>query len=199
MTDSPSGSPDRPTASSRPFLLSGCSGGGKSTLLAELARRGFATFEEAGRQIVQAEIAAGGDALPWLDPERFVQKLRERAEAQYREASRSPAPAFLDRGVVEAFAWYWRMGRAVPPEAERAASDCRYAEPVFLAPPWQEIFIGDAERRHALDEAVAEYEALVEAFALLGYRTVVLPKTSVAARADFVLAEVSAFSPSERP
>lgn len=188
MTDPISGNPDRSTTSLRPFLLSGCSGGGKSTLLAELARRGFTTFEEAGRQIVQAEIAAGSDALPWIDPERFVQKLRERAEAQYREASKGPAPAFLDRGVVEPFAWYRRTGRAVPAEVERAARAYRYAEPVFLAPPWPEIFTGDAERRHGLDEAVAEYDALVEAFALLGYRTVVLPKTSVAARADFVLA-----------
>ena len=34
------------------IILSGCSGGGKSTLLAELARRGFATVEEPGRRIV---------------------------------------------------------------------------------------------------------------------------------------------------
>ena len=37
------------------IILSGCSGGGKSTLLAELARRGFATVEEPGRRIVIEE------------------------------------------------------------------------------------------------------------------------------------------------
>jgi predicted ATPase len=35
------------------IVLSGCSGGGKSTLLAALQRRGFAVFEEPGRQIVK--------------------------------------------------------------------------------------------------------------------------------------------------
>jgi predicted ATPase len=34
-------------------VISGCSGGGKSTLLAELARRGHAVVEEPGRRIVQ--------------------------------------------------------------------------------------------------------------------------------------------------
>lgn len=34
----------------RLIILSGCSGGGKSALLVELGRRGFATYEEAGRQ-----------------------------------------------------------------------------------------------------------------------------------------------------
>ncbi|WP_273069065.1 AAA family ATPase [Thioclava marina] len=39
-----------PTTDGQHVVLSGCSGGGKSTLLAELASRGFETVEEpAGR------------------------------------------------------------------------------------------------------------------------------------------------------
>jgi len=45
--------------------ISGCSSGGKSTLLAELRRRGFATVEEPGRRIVAEELKRGGNALPW--------------------------------------------------------------------------------------------------------------------------------------
>jgi hypothetical protein len=37
-------------------LISGCSGGGKSMLLIELGRRGYATVEEPGRRIVKEEI-----------------------------------------------------------------------------------------------------------------------------------------------
>ena len=37
---------------SRHVVLSGCSGGGKSALLAELSSRGFETVEEPGRRIV---------------------------------------------------------------------------------------------------------------------------------------------------
>lgn len=175
-----------------PILLTGCSGGGKSTLLAALARRGYATFEEAGRQIVREETASGGRGLPWLDMDHFVDLMLARASAQFAAARAVPGPAFLDRGVIEAFAWYRRTGRTVPAPVEAAARTLRYGDPVFMAPPWPEIFAGDAERRHDLSAATAEYEAIVAVLAELGYRTVELPRIDVEARADFVLAAISA-------
>jgi predicted ATPase len=45
-------------------VISGCSGGGKSTLLAELGRRGHTVIEEPGRRIVIEEMNGGGSALP---------------------------------------------------------------------------------------------------------------------------------------
>src|SRR6516165_9149624 len=52
--------------SDRFVVISGCSSGGKSTLLAELGRRGHATVEEPGRRIVRQELAGDGSALPWV-------------------------------------------------------------------------------------------------------------------------------------
>jgi predicted ATPase len=49
-------------------LISGCSGGGKSTLLAELSARGYPVVKEPGRRIIAGEFASGGSALPWGDP-----------------------------------------------------------------------------------------------------------------------------------
>src|SRR5690606_27766766 len=46
-------------------IISGCSGGGKSSILAELDRRGHATVPEPGRRIVEEETSSGGSALPW--------------------------------------------------------------------------------------------------------------------------------------
>ena len=48
-------------------VISGCSSGGKSTLIAELGKRGHAVVDEPGRRIVKEELASGGSALPWLD------------------------------------------------------------------------------------------------------------------------------------
>ena len=53
-------------------VISGCSGGGKSTLLAAFARRGYSTFDEPGRQVVKAQLACGGDGLPWSDVGQFI-------------------------------------------------------------------------------------------------------------------------------
>ena len=37
-------------------MISGCSGGGKSTLQEELGQRGYATVEEPGRRIVKEQL-----------------------------------------------------------------------------------------------------------------------------------------------
>lgn len=70
-------------------VLSGCSGGRKSTLLAELASRGFETVEEPGRKIVQEELNGAGAALPWVDLEAFARRAIDMATGdRNRVASR---------------------------------------------------------------------------------------------------------------
>jgi len=57
-----------------------------------------------------------------------------------------------------------------------------------LVPPWPEIYVtDDPERRHDLDLAVSENERLLEVYPSLGYELTILPKVSVAERADFIL------------
>ena len=174
----------------RAVVITGCSGGGKSTLLTELGRRGYRVFAEAGRQIVREQDWIGGDALPWTAPAKFAELLLSRAMHQLISAAAEPGLAFFDRGVVEPLSGLARMGLPVPGHFIRAGEVCRYDETVFVAPPWPEIHHTDAERRHGLDEALAEYEPLLATYRRLGYRLVELPKIDVAARADFLLAEL---------
>jgi predicted ATPase len=47
--------------------------------------------------------------------------------------------------------------------------------------------VTDPERRHGLDKAIVEYHRLIVVYPSLGYEVILLPKVSVAARADFVL------------
>jgi predicted ATPase len=174
----------------RAVVITGCSGGGKSTLLGELGRRGFRVFPEAGRQIVREQDWIGGDALPWTAPEKFAELLLSRALHQRISAAAEPGVAFFDRSLVEPLSGLARMGLPVPEHFIRAGDLCRYDETVFVAPPWPEIHHTDAERRHGFDEALAEYEPLLATYRSLGYRPVELPKVDVAARADFVLAKL---------
>jgi predicted ATPase len=58
----------------RLVIISGCSGGGKSTLPAELRRRGHAVVEEPGRRTVKEELGSGGSALPWADGVAFARR-----------------------------------------------------------------------------------------------------------------------------
>ena len=176
----------------RAVVITGCSGGGKSTLLAELGQRGHRVFTEAGRQIVREQDWIGGDALPWTAPVKFAELLLSRALHQRITAAGAEGLAFFDRGVVEPLSGMTRLGLPVPEHFHRAAERCRYDQTVFVAPPWPEIYRRDAERRHGPDEALADYEPLLATYRRLGYRLVELPKVSVAERADFVLATLGA-------
>ena len=165
-------------------LITGCSGGGKSSLLAELATRGHRVVEEPGRRIVAEELASGGLALPWVDMVAFARRALEMARQDYAAAKGLVGWTFFDRGLVDAAVGLEHLTGL--PAVESLAAD-RYHQRVFMAPPWPEIYRTDSERRHGMDEAVAEYERLLVACPALGYEVVLLPRVSVAERADFVL------------
>lgn len=174
--------------SERFVLLSGCSGGGKSTLLAELRRRGLACVEEPGRRIVQEQLASGGTALPWLDAAAFARRAVTMALADRQAAGREAGWVFFDRGLVDAASALEHL--TGEPALAGLGRQHRYNHQVFLAPPWAEIYVPDQERQHGFDAAVAEYERLAVVYPLLGYEVTILPKISVPERADLLLAAI---------
>lgn len=173
------------------IVVSGCSGGGKSTLLAELGRRGFPVVEEPGRRIVVEETANGGTALPWIDMRGFLHRAIELAERDLAAARAASGWVFFDRGLVDArLALHHLTGEPVSASLARDASG--FDRQVFLTPPWPEIYVQDRERRHGLADAEAEYRRLVDAYPKLGYDVSIIPKATVAERADFVLGVLQA-------
>ncbi|MCV3271157.1 AAA family ATPase [Roseobacter sinensis] len=170
------------------ILISGCSGGGKSTLLATLQGLGFDGIPEPGRRVVAAERRVGGTALPWRDMSAFIAKTFELAQQDLRVARGAAGPVFFDRGLIDAAAA--RAHLTGVPLHSVLKTPSPYAHTVFLAPPWPEIFAGDADRRHSFDEAVAEYDRLCRAFDALGHEAITLPRTPPAERAQFVLSHL---------
>ncbi len=174
----------------RLFVISGCSGGGKSTLLAALARKGVATIPEPGRRIVREELAGDGAALPWRDPPAFARRALALAIEDRRQALSAGGEVVFDRSIVDAAAALERAtGEAV---LATVAAAYPYASRVFLAPPWPELHVTDAERPHGFAEAVSEYDHLVTAYAGLGYEIVLLPRLPVAERVALLLEQLAA-------
>ena len=169
-----------------PFvLISGCSGGGKSTLLSALQERGYLVIQEPGRRIVQEQLCQGGTALPWLDMRAFLEEVIKTAQADYLSAPRDGRWVFFDRGLLDAAAALQEL--TGEPVLEPLSNTHPYHPQVFLTPPWPEIYTADPERRHDMKAALHEYERLERIYPLLGYKVSVLAKTTVENRADFVL------------
>lgn len=171
------------------IALSGCSGGGKSTLLAELARRGWATVAEPGRRIVRAAQAGGAGAAPWADMPGFIARVLDLARADYEQAG--DGLVVFDRSLLDALVWHRRTGTPLAPAHARLAETHRYAPTVWLTPPWRAQFEQDAERRHGWAEAVAEFKALEHHLPQMGYAVRRIPQLPLKDRADWFEAALS--------
>lgn len=170
---------------SRHVILSGCSGGGKSTLLLELKRRGFETIEEPGRRIVSDELQGDGKALPWVNLEAFARRAIDMASRDRERVKGTKRWVFFDRGLVDA-AVALEHATGITASETLAEHDWFHGQ-VFMTPPWPKIYQTDPERRHDLEDGIEEYRRLLGTFEQLGYETNILPKVDVRARADFVL------------
>ncbi|QNA86523.1 AAA family ATPase [Sphingomonas sp. So64.6b] len=171
--------------SNRFVIISGCSGGGKSTLLAELARRGHAIVEEPGRRIVAQELSGDGAALPWVDGVAFAHRAIELALADRSAAETRPGLTFFDRSAIDAAsALEYLTGERL---VTRLGGLPHYHKTVFLVPPWPEIYINDRERRHDYEDAMAEYQRLCWSYPLAGYDVSILDRTNVSERAGHIL------------
>jgi predicted ATPase len=163
-------------------VISGCSGGGKSSLLSELASRGYPVVQEPGRQIVKEQIAINGDALPWSNPEKFLDLALSRYILQFNSQKQQQL-IFFDRGIIDAL----QLDSSQPEYFQRAAQNFRYNRLIFLVPPWEEIFANDTERKHNFESAKKEFNELLIKYKNVGYETVLVPKMPVKERADFIL------------
>ncbi len=171
-----------PIVKSNYVVISGCSGGGKSTLLSELASRGYSVVPEPGRQIVKEQIAINGDALPWVNLNKFLELALSRYIFQFNSQKEEDL-IFFDRGIIDAL----QLDASQPKYFQRAAQNFRYNRLIFFVPPWEEIFASDTERKHSFESAKQEFDELLIKYKNLGYETVIIPKMSVKERADFIL------------
>ena len=171
------------------FVVTGGPGAGKTSLITELARRGFHTIAESGRAIICEEMQRGGEALPWADRMAYAEQMLQRDLRAYEGAQVLSGPVIFDRGIPDIMGYLTLCGLPVPPHVTTAAKAALYNARVFLAPYWDEIFTQDSERKQTRAEAEATCVVMRETYTALGYQIMELPRADIATRADFVCAQ----------
>jgi predicted ATPase len=121
----------------------------------------------------------------------FIDLCASKAIADFDRHAEVDHPVFFDRSFMDVVSAVEFTGLQAPASLEVALSTKRYAQLVFMSPPWEAIFESDSERRHGFADAVAEYEALVPTFRRFKYEIVFLPQMSVQDRLEFVTSAVS--------
>ncbi|TDN57342.1 AAA family ATPase [Halothiobacillus neapolitanus] len=176
-------------------VITGASGGGKSTLVAALKDLGYSTVPEAALAIMREQLECNGKILPSVDRTAFMEAVLARSIRDYETAQSLNGPVFFDRGIPE---WVRYLGASAEPSAV-AATSLRYASTIFVAEPWPDIYVCDHYRQHGFERAARSYETTISAYIGAGYKTCVLPKASVQERVEFIRAKLETIAQQGAP
>ena len=140
---------------------------------------------ESAREIIAARLAQGLPPRP--EPAAFAREILDKDDEKYHRSHRSKRPIFYDRSAVEALAMVHEASPLSEEELQGKLSGYTFHRTVFVLPPWQGIYVNDAERDHSFGHAIAVYEQLVRWYTRCGYVINEVPCLSVAQRASHVL------------
>lgn len=171
-------------------VIIGGPGTGKTTIIDELVNRGYCCYPEISREVTAEAKKQGIEQLFLENPLLFSELLLEGRKRQFRSALEEPHDlVFLDRGIPDVLAYMHYIGDAYPPFFDQACREHTYTR-IFILPPWQEIYISDAERYENFEQAKLIYGHLTETYRGYGYDLIEVPKGSVDERIDFILSSL---------
>lgn len=166
-------------------IVSGGPGVGKTTLLSELATRGYTVVAESAREIIRERRASG--LAPRSEPAEFAQELLRRDRAKYEQHASGARLIFFDRCLVESIAMAQEAEAITPAESSATLRSLDFHRRVFILPPWQQIYVPDAERDHDFEHCRRVHEALTLWYLGCGYQVHEVAPAPVRSRAEQVL------------
>jgi len=168
-------------------VITGAPSSGKTTLIDQLADRGFQTVPETGRQYIEGELAKERPIDEIRQNMAGIQIILKEMQLEIEHGLPAHDLLFLDGAVPGSLAWY----RAYGLNPNEMLPDCfrhRYASVFILAPlPFEENGARDE------DALIVDclYEWLVRDYTALGYRVTKVPVLPVQERLAFVLGRLA--------
>ena len=167
------------------YVFTGSSYSGKTSTINEFARYGFATVPEAATILISEQLERGGDILPWIRFDDFLEVLIDQELELETKIPADSEIAFIDRGIGDEFAYFKYLGMEPPPAYVKASREHRY-DGIFLLdtiPGYRQ----DKIRREPL-EMVQRLRVLhEEAYKEIGYDVTVVPFMPFAERVNYII------------
>jgi predicted ATPase len=165
-------------------VIAGAPSSGKTTLINQLANKGFQTVPEGARLYIEAEMAKKGTIHPIFQDGAALQRTIAEMQLGIESDLRPADVAFLDGALPGCLAWYRAFGLN-PNEILRDTFRHRYASVFVLDPlPFQ-----PDDGRPGEVAALADFldEWLARDYSALGYDVVRVPVLALEERLAFVL------------
>ncbi|MEE9350413.1 MAG: ATP-binding protein [Flavobacteriaceae bacterium] len=174
------------------IVITGGPGTGKSTVISELENRNFNCMHEISREVTLMARKNGIEQLFLKDPMLFSKLLLEGRVQQYKTANKLKTKlVFFDRGIPDVFAYMNYLGVEYPSIYIEESKSNKYSNPIFLMPPWKEIYITDSERYESFEQSLAIHNHLKTAYKSIGYQIIEVPFGTVEERANFILKNIT--------
>ncbi|MBT8494355.1 MAG: ATP-binding protein [Deltaproteobacteria bacterium] len=168
---------------------------GKTTLVQELAARGFATVPEAAMIVIDELNQELGveEQKVWRRShlsEFQTRVLRKQLELEASVEADRGQPVFMDRGCLDGLA-YCTHFRVEPPAALLAVAEGKRYDQVFVLDTLDDfVFRSDEGRTSNQETSVALGAALEQTYQGHGYSPIRVAAHPVAARVDLVLSTI---------
>jgi len=171
------------------YIITGGPGGGKTSLLENLASHGYNFIPETARQIIRERLAKG--LAPRPDARTFAQQIFELDWKNFVSNSDLSSVLFFDRSFMDSACMLFDSDSNSYENIRDTYLENRYNNKVFITPPWKEIYRTDEERDQSFEQSIDVYERLAKWYKEHDYDIVVLPKATIENRANFVLSLVA--------
>jgi predicted ATPase len=163
--------------------VTGAPSSGKTSVIEELARRGYPTEPEVARQLLEDCLRQGEKIEDIRKKNEWLQNEILRLKFT-REENQDPGQlVFLDRGIPDSLT-YFRIAGLNTGAPERASLEFHYRW-VFIFDRLSLVFDGVRTESDAIANQIDL--ALEKDYLDLGYRPVRVPVLPIPARADFIL------------
>lgn len=168
------------------IVLTGPPGSGKSSVI------GWLSKYTNGKYIQVSEVARTW--LELLNNEDLINNysrdfIQDLIEVNQIKNFLQNQRAFFDRGLPDEIAYrnYFNI-----PITENLQVNCKkyYYDKIFFFPFWEEIYQNDEIRKETIDEALVLHTKIYDAYSLLGYEIIEVPKVSVQERVKFILSNI---------
>ncbi|PWT71306.1 MAG: hypothetical protein C5B59_18350 [Bacteroidetes bacterium] len=175
------------------YIITGGPGAGKTTILENLASKGYRHIPETARQIIKDRLSKGLSPRP--DPLTFASEIFRKDFSNYDLNIDYTAILFFDRSYLDSAWQIFNSDKDQYHQLRDTHFKHRYNKKVFITPPWKEIYQTDSERDQSFEDSIKVYQGLHQWYEKHSYELLVIPKDSIENRVGFILSQIFTASP----